>query len=50
MVPDLRGTVALIVPMSTDDADKLRARHKALQDSVAQAALGLMQGAWMPTK
>ena len=50
MVPDLRSTVALIVPMSTDDADKLKARHKALQGSFAQAALGLMQGTWMPKK
>jgi hypothetical protein len=59
MVPDLRRTVALIVPMTTDDiiktdggcdADKLKARHKALQDSFTQAALGLMQGTWMPKK
>jgi hypothetical protein len=59
MVPDLRRMVALIVPMTTDDiiktdggcdADKLKARHKALQDSFAQAALGLMQGTWMPKK
>ena len=47
------------VPMTTDDiiktdggceADKLKARHKALQDSFTQAALGLMQGTWMPKK
>lgn len=58
-VPELPQMVAALVPLGTDsliktlggcDADKLKARHKVLQETLAQAALGLMQGTWMPKR
>jgi hypothetical protein len=57
--PELPQMVAALVPPNTDalikalggcDAHKLTVRHGTLQERFAQAALGLMQGTWMPKK